>query len=87
MASKKVRRKPRLETVEIDDFIAELDLVMHQLEDAKRQACKARDYAVDGKIPMYGMFSWRIVVDRTRSLHNSFQKAWPLILRGQTSDV
>lgn len=73
----KYNEKP--EPVDIEEFIAELDMVMSQIELAKKKALQAQKLAHDGKVPMYGMFSWRRACDSVRSLRNSFKKSWPLI--------
>lgn len=74
--------KPRkAENVDIDDFSAELELVLFELAEAKRQLKKAKKYASDdGTIPMYGKFSWDILVSRAKSLRKSFKMSWPLIV-------
>lgn len=74
--------KPRqAEDVDIEDFAAELELVIFELAEAKRQLMKAKKYASEnGTIPMYGKFSWDVLVSRAKSLRKSFKMSWPLIL-------
>jgi hypothetical protein len=75
-----------VESVDVECFISELETVMQRLEETKRQVEHVRMHAVDGKIPLYGMFSWRVILFRMRSLEKNLQKSWPLVVAGDKAN-